>query len=247
MVTATAEDGDHALVHALALHPDVILLDTGVPDGLGIVTKLAGAIPDVPIIALGVAETEHAVLTWAEAGIAGYVHRSASIVELIDTATLAIRGEQACSTRIAGAMLRRLHQLAETARQDLSTATHASLTPREREIAQLVAEGLSNKVIAHRLHIEVATTKSHVHNLLNKLKFHRRSDVARWVRQQPPAPDLKASVFGGTMPAGGGGIAKDTPGIVPPISPMDLGFPKQNATKHSLLDRFPIQPKRRAV
>ena len=61
------------------------------------------------------AETEDAILTWAEAGVTGYVHRSASIIELIDTAMLAARGEQECSTKVAGAMLRRLHQLAATA------------------------------------------------------------------------------------------------------------------------------------
>jgi DNA-binding NarL/FixJ family response regulator len=183
VVAATAENADQALTHALALNPDLILLDTGLPDGIGIVASLAGAVPDIPVVALAVADTEHAVLAWAEAGVAGYVHRSASIVELIDTARLVMRGEQTCSARIAGAMLRRLRQLAATARREEYATIDVRLTPREREIAHLVAHGLSNKLIAQRLHIEVATTKCHVHNILDKLNLHCRSDLARWVRE----------------------------------------------------------------
>jgi DNA-binding NarL/FixJ family response regulator len=142
ITVATAEDGNQALAHALAGRPDAILLDTGLPDGLGIVASLAAAVPDIPLIAVGVAESEHAVLTWAEAGVAGYVPRSASIAELIDTATLVMRGELVCSPKIAAAMLRRLHQLAAAARQERFTTNDARLTPREREIAPLVAEGI---------------------------------------------------------------------------------------------------------
>ena len=132
-VVATAEDGDQALACALALNPDVILLDTGLPDGLGIVASLVGAVPAIPVIALAVAETEHAILTWVEAGVAGYVHRSASIIELIDTAMLATRGEQACSTKVAGAMMRRLHQLAATARQERYSTTETARLTRTNE------------------------------------------------------------------------------------------------------------------
>jgi DNA-binding NarL/FixJ family response regulator len=182
-VVGIAENGDQALDHAMTLHPDVILLDTGLPDGRFIVARLFRAVPEIPVVVMGVAETEQAVLAWVEAGAAGYLHRSASIADLMVIATLAMRGEQACSTKIAGAMLRRLHQLAATARDERYIRTDARLTLREREIAELVADGLSNKLIARRLHIEVATAKCHVHNILDKLNLRRRGDLARWVRQ----------------------------------------------------------------
>ena len=138
---------------------------------------------EIPVVVMGVVETEQAVLAWMEAGAAGYLHRSASIADLMVIATLAMRGEQACSTKIAGAMLRRLHQFAATARDERYITTDARLTLREREIAELVADGLSNKLIARRLHIEVATAKCHIHNILDKLNLRRRGDLARWVRQ----------------------------------------------------------------
>ena len=69
------------------------------------------------------------------------------------------------------------------------------MTRREREVLQLVANGLSNKQIAQRLNLEVATVKCHIHHMLGKLKFYRRSDLALWVFQH--APDLEALVVGG--------------------------------------------------
>jgi two-component system nitrate/nitrite response regulator NarL len=181
-VVATAGDHDQALEHAGFLHPDAILLDTSLPDGLGIVARLNAAAPDIPVIALAIVDAEQAVLPWIEAGIAGYVPRSSSISDLIDTVTRVAHGELTCSAKVVAAMMRRMHQLATALRQERSTAADVRLTPREREIAQLVADGLSNKLIARRLHIEVATAKCHVHNILDKLKIHRRSDLARRVR-----------------------------------------------------------------
>jgi two-component system, NarL family, nitrate/nitrite response regulator NarL len=188
VVVATAEDPEMALAQTLATIPDAILLDVALPSGLAAVASIAASAPDIPIIALALTETEQTVLTWAEAGVTSYVPRSASIVDLIGTVTLAVRGEQSCSTKIAGAMLRRLRQLAIIAKQYRSPFTDARLTRREREIAELIADGLSNKLIARKLNIGVATAKCHVHNILEKLKLHRRSDVAHWLRQLELCP-----------------------------------------------------------
>ena len=58
------------------------------------------------------------------------------------------------------------------------------MTSREQEIAELIAQGLSDKLIARHLHIALATVKCHVHNILDKLKLQRRGNVALWIRQQ---------------------------------------------------------------
>jgi DNA-binding NarL/FixJ family response regulator len=182
-VVATAENPDQALASILADRPDAVLLDANLQDGLAVAARIVGGAAGIPVIALAMAEIDHAVIAWAEAGIAGYVPRSASIADLIDAVLRAVRGEQACSAKVAGAMLRRLHQLALEARQERYASIDVRLTPREREIAELLAEGFSNKLIARRLHIAVSTAKCHVHNLLDKLKLQRRTDIARWLRQ----------------------------------------------------------------
>jgi two-component system nitrate/nitrite response regulator NarL len=79
MTIAAAETPSDALGSIAALRPDAIVIDSNLPDGIEAVGRFFCAAPDVPVIALGVAENEDAVLPWAEAGIAGYVPRSASI------------------------------------------------------------------------------------------------------------------------------------------------------------------------
>src|SRR5262249_9529322 len=80
-----AEAQNQALELILAVHPDAVLLDTALPSGSDAVASIVAATPDIPIIALAMVEAEHEILTWAEAGIAGFVPRSASISDLIRT------------------------------------------------------------------------------------------------------------------------------------------------------------------
>jgi DNA-binding NarL/FixJ family response regulator len=184
VIAWVAEDQNQALELVLAVHPDVVLLDTALPSGSDAVASIVAAAPDIPVIALAMVEAEHEILTWAEAGIAGFVPRSASISDLIRTVILAVRGEQICSARVAGSMIRRLRQLAVLTREERYCPVVGRLTAREREIAELIAQGLSNKLIARHLHIAVATVKCHVHNILDKLKLQRRVNVAFWFRQR---------------------------------------------------------------
>jgi len=130
------------------------------------------------------AETEENVIKWGEAGVAGYIPRTATMTDVIAAIGNTMRGEQACSARISATLLRRL--------SEHPTPSPASdkplLTAREAEIVQLLATGLSNKQIALRLHISLATTKSHVHNLLTKLELPRRGYAAIWLRQHAITP-----------------------------------------------------------
>ena len=183
-VAWVAEDHNQALELILAVHPDAVLLDTALPSGFDAVASIVAAAPDIPVIALGMVEAEHEILTWAEAGIAGFVPRSAAISDIVRTVSLAVRGEQICSAKVAGSMMRRLRQLAALTWQERYSPVVARLTAREQEIAELISQGLSNKLIARRLRIEVATTKCHVHNILDKLKLSRRGDVALRIQHQ---------------------------------------------------------------
>ena len=131
------------------------------------------------MVALGVADADDHVLGCAEAGVAGYVPRDASLDDLVAVIESAFRGEAICSPRIAGSLLRRIATLA--AGQN-GTMPLAHLTGREREIVRLIDRGLSNKEIARDLGIEVATVKNHVHNILEKLQVRRRGEAAARMR-----------------------------------------------------------------
>ncbi len=164
--------------------PDIVLLDMATPESHRTARDVRDMTPDIPVVALGVAELEGDVLACAEAGVAGYLTREGSLEDLVATVENAARGELLCSPRIARGLFRRLATLAADHEPDL---LQARLTSRERQIAHLIEQDLSisNKEIAGRLGIEVATVKNHVHNLLEKLNVHRRIEAARLVGHSP--------------------------------------------------------------
>jgi two-component system, NarL family, nitrate/nitrite response regulator NarL len=165
--------------------PDLILIDATLPDGPAAVRRLREHAPEIRIIALAVAETEAEVIAWAEAGASGYVPRSAALADLAGFLTGIMRGEQFCSTTVAAGLLRRIANGPRA--QATNQRARPALTAREEEIVSLLHAGLSNKEIARRLKICLATTKSHVHNVLNKLDLERRTQVSRWLRDHQRA------------------------------------------------------------
>src|SRR5262245_7016411 len=169
---------DHAdtMADLKALRPDVVLLDAPPADLRARIVEMRDRTPGLRVVALAVADEVESVTACAEAGVAGYVTWDASREDLVAVVESAVRGELRCSPEIAGRLLERLGALA--AERD-SSLPSVRLTAREQEIVGLIRQDLSNKEIAGRLGIEVATVKNHVHNVLEKLNVHRRTQAAR--------------------------------------------------------------------
>jgi DNA-binding NarL/FixJ family response regulator len=160
--------------------PDVVLLDLAGMDDLDELREIVTAAAPVPFVALAVRERDAEVIGWAEAGVAGIVTRSASLMELNEAIFAAARGEAPCSPMVPAVLLRRV---AAAARESPRAAPMPALTAREREITDLLALELTNKEIAARLFLEVSTVKNHVHSVLRKLDASSRGDaVARMKR-----------------------------------------------------------------
>jgi DNA-binding NarL/FixJ family response regulator len=144
------------------------------------VRTVVGSASGTRVVVLGVHEVESEVMACAEAGVAGYVTREASLEELVNVVESVARGESLLAPRIGALLLRRV---AEAAKHSRIPAAVDRLTPREIEIVGLIDEGLSNKQIAGQLSIELATVKNHVHSILEKLEVGRRAEAAARVRQ----------------------------------------------------------------
>lgn len=173
-VVGSAASVPAALILGAAHLPGVILVDMALSEPLAAVAILAAAVPGARIIAVTVPEREADVLACIEAGAFGYVSREASLQELVRAVISAANGETLCSPRIAAVLVRRVAVLAASRMPDQS----AHLTPREQQVVALIVEGLSNRQIARRLSIEIATVKNHVHNILGKLAARSRKEVA---------------------------------------------------------------------
>jgi two-component system nitrate/nitrite response regulator NarL len=176
---------EEALGFASLEAAQIILVDAALPEGSNAVTRLRELSAGAKIIAFGLSETEDAVINWAEAGVCGYVPRNAPLVDLVAFIDSIFRGEQICSSRVAAGLLRRIAAGPAAARGQSGREAESSLTSREQEVARCLGAGLSNKEIARRLNIGLATTKSHVHSVLGKLMLERRSQVSRWILSNP--------------------------------------------------------------
>jgi two-component system nitrate/nitrite response regulator NarL len=189
LISGYCSDLEETFAKVLELMPNIVLLDAAFRDGFGLVGRIWDAAPEVRVVVLALAETAEGVIAWAEAGAAGYIPRTAGLAEVVPTLVGIMRGEQPCPGSVVGALLRRLSNLPSLGNESSDAPPPASaLTVRELQIIDLICAGLSNKDIARRLNIGLATTKSHVHNLLGKLNLQRRSQAALWMRERQNRP-----------------------------------------------------------
>ena len=161
--------------------PEVVLLDVHLPDGSGdaIVNAVAPERPGVKFLALSVSDAAEDVIAVIRAGARGYVTKTISGQELAAAIERVATGDAVFSPRLAGFVLdafRAGEQVGGDAELD-------ELTPREREVLQLIARGYMYKEIAARLHLSVKTVESHVSNVLRKLQLSTRHELARWATQ----------------------------------------------------------------
>jgi DNA-binding NarL/FixJ family response regulator len=158
--------------------PDVLVVDLGWERDLAGLAAMKDRQPDMRLVALGVEDDEATVVGCAAAGVVGYLARDTTAAELVQAIERVATGELVCPPWIVQTLVGWLSR-----RPGRRTASALDgLTRREREVIELVGRGLSNKQIADRLYIQVATVKSHVHSILTKLDLHRRAEVVAFLR-----------------------------------------------------------------
>jgi two-component system nitrate/nitrite response regulator NarL len=181
-VVGVCADLSEAVALSLASQVDIVLLDARISGGTTAVRRAIEIAPGMRVVVSAVRETEDDIVAWAEAGVIGYIPRTTALADFVRLVVDIHSGEQACSRRVATGLLRRIALSARQAIGRSAALPGPTLTKRERQVAELIMAGLSDKEIARRLNISVATTKSHVHNLLGKLSVQRRNQVAECLR-----------------------------------------------------------------
>ena len=171
----------------LTAQADVVLVHTALPEGPEVVRQLRNVAPNIPVIACALRETAEEVIAWAEAGATGYLPNTVGLTQIVRVVRDLLAGQQLCSGQVAAGLLRRIAVAASLGSGEAPPAVRG-LTRRERQIAELIAARFSDKEIARRLNISLATAKSHVHNLLGKLNVENRGDVAAALQGRPPGP-----------------------------------------------------------
>lgn len=166
---------------AVELEPDLVLLDLNMPNINGIETLKMLREEEVTsrIIVFTVSDNEEDVVAALKAGADGYLLKDMEPEDLITNLEQAANGTVVISPRLATLLAQALQSNKSVDKVDLS-----SLTPREKQIIKLIANGMANKVIARKLSITEGTVKVHVKHLLKKLRLRSRVEVAVWAVQE---------------------------------------------------------------
>ncbi len=165
----------------VAFAPAVVVVDASHSDGAALVATVRAHAPKASVVVLAAGEQDEEFLAWADVGIAGYLGLDASADDLLSAVRRVGAGEVVCPPRLPALLLNRF---AHRSSEHVERAGLFSLTSREQEITELLAEGLSNKLIARRLSVALPTVKNHVHSILEKWGCRSRGEAAARYRRQ---------------------------------------------------------------
>lgn len=170
-VIAEAENAAQALELAQQHRPDIVVLDIKLPDrsGIEVARQLRAASPDVGLLILTAYDDDPYVQAALDAGVNGYVMKSADAGELVEAVRAVHEGQRVFND----ALLRKARQSVSPASENL----FEPLTPREVEVLRLAATGLTNKAIGYRLGISDRTVQGHLANIYGKLNVSGRTEM----------------------------------------------------------------------
>ncbi len=170
-VIGEAADGREAVRMAQQEKPDVAILDVGMPNlnGIEAARQISDSVPGASIVVLSMHSDESYVLRALKAGARAYILKESAEADLVAAVKAVSQGKAFFSPAVSQMLLNDyMRQLRERDIED----TYDLLTPREREVLQLIAEGKSNKEIANVLNLSVYTVETHRGNMMEKLNLH---------------------------------------------------------------------------
>jgi two-component system response regulator NreC len=179
-VAGEALNGLEALELAESLQPDIVLMDITMPemDGLEATRRIKKRFPQINVLVLTMHRSDEYFFEMLKAGASGYILKGAKTSELINAVRIVQRGEVFLYPSMTQKLVQGYLQLADWENDD-----EPSLSPREKEIFRLLAEGYSNKEIAEKLVISPSTVHSHRGNLMDKLGLSNRRELIQYARK----------------------------------------------------------------
>jgi DNA-binding NarL/FixJ family response regulator len=181
-VTGAFGDPGKAMQTIIKTPPEIVLLDLGLKNqsSLKFLKLIKKNNEGVKIIVMDLVPTEEDVLEFVQAGVSGFILKDANVNEFLKTIRTVVSGDKVLPNNLTESLFSQIVKKAVIEVPPKKIIEAVRMTNRERQVIDLVAEGLSNKEIAQRLHLSPYTIKSHVHNILEKLTLHSRVQIANY-------------------------------------------------------------------
>jgi DNA-binding NarL/FixJ family response regulator len=190
-VVGEAQNGAEALSKAKDLKPDIVLMDIYMPggDGLEATRRIREALPSSKVVILTVSEDDKNLFEAIKSGAHGYLLKKIELGDLFEMLRGVSRGEAPISRATAAKILK---EFAEQARRGREEPAEEKLSPKERDVLELVTRGLTNKEIGNKLRSAENTVKNHLKNILDKLHVENRVQAAAFALQHELAKNPSA-------------------------------------------------------
>ncbi|MBU1101930.1 MAG: response regulator transcription factor [Bacteroidetes bacterium] len=180
-IAAAVGNGENVLPMIGKHKPDILLLDLGLSDqnSLHILKRVKKEVTKTKVIVMDLIPAQADVLDFVQAGVSGFILKDATIDDFLTTIRSIYEGAQILPPNLTGSLFSQIINQAVSDPNPSILRDSVSMTNRERQVIELIADGLTNKEIAQKLHLSPYTVKSHVHNILEKLALHTRVQIAK--------------------------------------------------------------------
>lgn len=178
-VIGEASDGRSAVRLATELQPDLVLMDVAMPDlnGVDATRQILADNPHIKMLPLSMHTDSRYITQMLELGAGGFLQKDCASEEVVDAIRTVMAGEIYLSPSAQGTVIKDYLRRLRTQEPDTPAP---QLTPREREVLQLLAEGLSSPQIGKRLFIATSTVDTHRRSIMRKLDIHNVADLTKW-------------------------------------------------------------------
>ena len=195
-VIASLSEREKSFDKIFQLKPDVVLIDLGLrtQNSLEVVKSVKRKSPDIKIIVMDLLPVQSDILDFVKAGASGFILKDAMVNEFLKTIRSVASGEKVLPPHMTDSLFSQIVDRAMNNSNETNLMQAVRMTKREREVIDLIADGLTNKEIGQILHLSPYTVKSHVHNILEKMALHTRVQIATYAGTSKEYKDTSDSV-----------------------------------------------------